>query len=89
MLRPVLTLAALTLLAGCATSPGQTDALQANAGGDNVTINCSGPDSDWVLCYRHANQVCGLGGFTVVRRDGVIGPPTPGNDLRTMIVRCK
>ncbi|MEQ1579851.1 MAG: hypothetical protein ABL964_04610 [Steroidobacteraceae bacterium] len=88
MLRPVLTIAALTLLGGCATSSGQPDAPQSRAAGNDVTINCSGANSDWVFCYRNANEVCGLSGFTVVTRDGAIGAAASSNDRR-LIVRCK
>jgi hypothetical protein len=88
MLRPVLTMAAITLLGGCATSPGQTDATQARTAGNDVTINCSGANSDWVFCYRNANEVCGLSGFSVVSRDGAIGAAADSNE-RKLIVRCK
>ena len=89
MLRPALSIAALTLLGGCATPSGQSDAVQARSTGGDVTINCSGADSDWVFCYRNAFAVCGLAGFSVVRRDGVIGTATTENSERKLIVRCK
>lgn len=83
MLRTVLPVAALVLTGGCATS-GQPSALQSGTASNGVTINCSGPNSDWVFCYREANAVCGLSGFSVVSRD-----VAPGSDQRRMVVACK
>lgn len=88
MLRPVLTIAACTLLGACATSSGQTGSLAASSAANNVTINCSGANSDWVFCYREANAVCGLSGFSVVSREGAVGAAA-GSSERRMIVQCK
>jgi hypothetical protein len=87
MFRPVLTVAALGLASGCATS-GQPSALQSGAAGNAVTINCSGASSDWVFCYRLAGAVCGLSGFSVISREGAIGAAA-GSDQRKLIVACK
>jgi hypothetical protein len=88
MIRPVLTIAAITLLGGCASSSGQSGALQESSTGSDVTINCSGANSDWVFCYRNANEVCGLSGFSVISRDGAVGAGA-SSDERKLIVRCK
>ena len=83
MIRTALPVAALVLASGCA-STGEPAALQSRTTGNSVTINCSGANSDWVFCYRNANEVCGLSGFSVISRDGVAG-----TDQRRMVIACK
>lgn len=90
MARVMVLLSVAALTAGCAAGPGaggSSQSAQAQGPVDGITINCSGADAGWVFCYRNAREVCGIAGYTIVRRSDQ-APAAAGSDTRTMVVRC-
>lgn len=92
MIRPLLTLSLIALVSGCATGTpaGQSGSSAAKVQGadEAITINCSGADAGWVFCYRSAKDVCGVSGYTILRRDGEPSAAAPSSEIRTMLVKC-
>ena len=91
MFRPLMMLFITLLVAGCATGAGSQSAsgtAQGQSTEEGILINCSGANAGWVFCYRSASTVCGVAGYTVVRRSDQTPPAAAATETRTMLVRC-
>ncbi len=88
MLRTLMLLTATTLVGACATTT-TTDSAGSRETVDGITVNCSGPESGWVFCYRSAAQLCGNASYTVLKRnDDALAAGAAGGESRSMIVKC-
>ncbi|VVE84469.1 hypothetical protein [Pandoraea sputorum] len=69
MIRWVPVVAVLAFLGGCATS-SQTFAPD---GRPAYSINCSGYDRNWGMCFEKAGELCGSAGYDVYDRTAESG----------------
>jgi hypothetical protein len=77
-------LTAMTLIGACAATPSQESTM--DVGG--ITVNCSGPDSGWVFCYRTASELCGTASYTILKRNGDALAAGAAGETRMMLVKC-
>jgi len=94
----LITLLALVILGGCASS----SSTYLPDGREGYSLNCSGTARTWGMCYEKAGELCGASGYDVVQRNGETGEVVSGSaagsranvfgsslHFRTMMVACK
>ena len=86
--------AALTILAGCAS----TSETYTADGRQGHSINCSGTARNWGMCLEKAGEICGQRGYVVLDKSGDQGFVAGGSQTgafasstfaRTMLIQCK
>lgn len=89
----VFALAGVTL-AGCATSK----TVYLPDGRQGHTINCSGGDLSWDMCYKKAGEICQANGYNIIAKEGEQGSMVSGTQYgvfgtsthkRTLLIACK
>jgi hypothetical protein len=82
------------LLAGCATQK----AVYLPDGRQGYSINCSGPDLNWGMCYEKAGEVCKSRGYDVISKTGDQGSSVVATQYgviggtkvnRSLLIACK
>jgi hypothetical protein len=82
------------LLTACASSK-EVDLAEGQRG---YSIDCSGDDLNWSLCYEKAGQICGEKGFEILDKSCGTGMVVAGIEYgvyegsgldRSMIIKCR
>ena len=87
-------IAVCAIVAGCATSK-ETFTPDGSKG---YSINCSGTNLNWGMCYEKAGEICGARGYDIIAGGSDQGVMVSGTQYglfggsvmnRSMLIKCK
>jgi hypothetical protein len=93
-MRYALTTVLFVLLGACASSTE----VDVAAGQRGYSIDCTGDNLNWSLCYEEAGQICGPKGFEILDKTGGTDVVIAGieygvywepDEKRSMLVKCR
>jgi hypothetical protein len=95
LMRHALATVFFAIILGACASSTEVEVAQGQRG---YSIDCSGDNLNWSLCYEEAGQICGPKGFEILDKTGGTGVVIAGiaygvyrqpEEQRSMLVKCR